>query len=250
SIGPAKQTQPQLPIIRELEKGVYLVPNVRGGFHVLVKEFEDYLMVVDTPAGYHELQQIPALDWASEVSSDAVGHRLMAVLRRDFPQKPVKYVVLTHYHSDHTGGVLPFVRAGATIVASPETAAVVRATIGKTRRDLKIDTVRNERVISGNGSNVRVINIGQNPHVKGMLVVFLPRESILYQSDLFEPIGMRFFPSPGRVPAMKWFVEWLDRSRLQPRRIYSIHGSGTVTDEHLAKIRSMIQAEKEQFPDR
>jgi hypothetical protein len=38
---------------------------------------------------------------------------------------------------------------------------------------------------------------------------------------------------------MRWFVEWLARSGLDPQTIYAIHGSGRVTEEQLALIRSL-----------
>ncbi len=249
-------TTPPLPRVRELAEGVYLIVNVRGGFHVLAVEFKDFVMVVDTPAGYHELQQIPALDWAGEANSDAVGERLMQAVKKTIPGKPVRYVVLTHYHSDHTGGIRPFIEAGAKIVASPETVAVIRRAFGRKfsiaskdnetfPKTADFETVKAEQLISDGEHEAKIINIGKNPHVEGMLVVYLPKQKILYQSDLFEPIGMKNFPSPARVPVMKWFVRWLDDSGLKPDKIYSIHGSATVTEEHLAKIREMNKPQTE-----
>lgn len=247
------QKQNSLPQVREVAEGVYLVLNVRGGFHVLAVEFSDSVMVVDTPAGYHELQQIPALDWADEKNSDAVGKRLLKAIRATIPDKPVRHVVLTHYHSDHTGGIRPFIEAGARVIASPETLAVLRRSFGNkfslASRENQVFprfdefvAVREEKIISDDKMQAKIINVGANPHVEGMLVVYLPKQKILYQSDLFEPIGIKNFPSPARVPVMKWFVEWLDRSDLQPEKIYAVHGSASVTEEHLTKIRRLIES--------
>lgn len=72
-----------------------------------------------------------------------------------------------------------------------------------------------------------------------MLAVYLPRQRLLYVSDLFEPAGPASFPSPSRIPVMRWFVRWLDRSGLRPERIYSVHGTARVTDEQLAEIRAL-----------
>lgn len=246
----ASSSTPQLPNVREIVPGLDLVLNVRGGFHVLVKEFGDFLAVVDAPAGYHELQQIPASDWAGEDNSDAVGLRLLETIKAKISTKPVKYVILTHYHSDHTGGIRPFLEAGATVVASPETASVIRSAFGRSftlgsigkrtfPRSAEIVPVSKEHTLSDGTNELKIINVGENPHVKGMLVVYAPKERVLYQSDLFEPMGMRFFPAPGRVPVMKWFVRWLDESRLDPERIFAIHGSATITKEHLDAIRKL-----------
>ncbi len=246
----AGQTEEKLPTVQEVAENVHLVLNVRGGFHVLAVEFEDFVMVVDTPAGYHELQQIPALDWAGEKDSDAVGKRLLKAVQATIPGKSVRYVVLTHYHSDHTGGIRPFIEAGAKIIASPETIEVVKKSFGNRfslassknqvfPKNAEFETVKDAHEISDGKMQAKIINVGKNPHVEGMLVVYLPKQKILYQSDLFEPIGMKNFPSPARLPVMKWFVKWLDNSGLSPDRIYAIHGSARVTQEHIAKIRNL-----------
>lgn len=253
-VEPIKQTAEQpterpLPRVSKLAENVHLVVNVRGGFHVLVIEFKDFVAVVDTPAGYHEFQQIPAIDWAGEKNSRAVGDRLLETIKKTIPNKPVRYVVLTHYHSDHTGGIRPFIEAGAKIVTSPETASVIRNSFGRKfsfespenplfPKTEKFEIVRNEYAISDGEMEAKIINIGKNPHVEGMLLVYLPKPKLLYQADLFEPINMKRFPNPARVPVMKWFVAWLDKSGLKPEMIYAIHGAAKVSEEQIAKIRN------------
>src|SRR5689334_17678772 len=39
--------------------------------------------------------------------------------REMFPTKPVKYVVVTHYHDDHSGGLRSYVANDVTIVTTP-----------------------------------------------------------------------------------------------------------------------------------
>ena len=46
-----------------------------------------------------------------------VGRKIRASLRRSAPTKPVRFVVNTHYHFDHTDGNLAFAAAGATVIA-------------------------------------------------------------------------------------------------------------------------------------
>lgn len=239
----------ELPEVRSLADGVYLALQVRDGFHVLFVELEDFVVVVDAPAGYHELQMVPAIDWAGDVTSSSVGRRLLDAVRATVPDKPVRYVVLTHHHGDHAGGVRPFIAAGATIVTSDVTSSAVEAAAEATFRlepdeltgrnlEPRMEIVDGERTISDGHRTVQILDVGANPHVEGMLVVYLPEERILYQSDLFMPSGGNF-PDLARVPVMKWFVDWLDASGLEPERIYSIHGSAKVTQEQLATIRSL-----------
>jgi glyoxylase-like metal-dependent hydrolase (beta-lactamase superfamily II) len=240
-----------LPRVSQLAENVHLVINVRGGFHVLAIEFKDFVTVVDAPAGFHEFQQIPAIDWAGEKNSRSVGDRLLKTIEKTIPNKPVRYVVLTHHHSDHAGGIRPFIEAGAKIIASPETASVIRNSFGRKfsvespenpvfPKTDKFEIINKEFTISDGEMEAKIINVGKNPHVEGMLLVYLPKQKFLYQADLFEPKGMKNFPNPARVPVMKWFVEWLDKSGLKPETIYAIHGAAKVSDEQIAKIRSLL----------
>lgn len=234
----------------QLAGGVYVFPHIRSGFHPLVVEFEEYLMVVDTPAGWFEMQQLPAIQWVEGVTSSSTGRKLLKAIKERFPAKPVRYIALTHFHSDHAGGIRPFIEAGATVLASSVTAPVIEQAVengfslepdelsGKQVAP-KIEIVEEEYRLSDGTMEVRLIDVGNNPHADGMLVAYLPKQKILYQSDLFEPSNMNFFPNKSRLPVMKWFVNWLDNSGLEAEHIYAIHAGLRVTEEHLSAIRAL-----------
>ena len=246
----ATPVAPALPQIRELADGVYVVPNIRPGFHPLIVEFADFVAVVDAPSGWNELQQLPARNWVAGETSSSIGQRLLDVLQRDFPGKPPRFVVLTHHHSDHAGGIRPFVAAGATFIAAPQTLPVIERTVtarvslnpdalSGREEVVKSEPVGGEKRIADAGNEMRVINVGANPHVEGMLVVWLPRQKLLFQSDLFTPAPLERFPDRARIPVMRWFVDWLDASALVPDQIRSMHGNGAVTPQQLDIIRTM-----------
>ena len=46
----------------------------------------------------------------------AVGEQIIAAVKAESPDKDIRYLVISHPHSDHTGGVVPFVREGAALV--------------------------------------------------------------------------------------------------------------------------------------
>lgn len=254
---PPKEGDPEAPVsespIRDpikLAEGVHVFPHIRSGFHPMVIEFDNFLMVVDTPAGWLEMQQLPAMQWVDGATSSSTGRKLLRGIREKLSDKPVRYVALTHYHSDHAGGIRPFLAEDAIVLASPVTAPVIEQAAENpftlepdalTGTDISptIEIVDGERVISDGTMEVRLIDVGENPHAGGMLVVYLPQQKILYQSDLFEPISMQAFPSKSRLPVMKWFVDWLDNSGLDVEKVYAIHAGLRVTDEHLEFIRNM-----------
>ena len=82
--------------LQELAPGVL---HVVGGTHnSLLVEMSDYLIVFDAPV------------------TDAQSLWVVNAVKEKFPGKPIRWVVLTHHHMDHTGGVRGFLAEGATLV--------------------------------------------------------------------------------------------------------------------------------------
>jgi glyoxylase-like metal-dependent hydrolase (beta-lactamase superfamily II) len=246
---PAPAAQPATPPpqrpspLREVGDGAWLFANARGGFHPLVVEQEDGLLVVDAPAGWHELQVLPPTGWEGEDGGDAVGRRLLASLGEAFPGTPVRRVVLTHHHNDHTGGVAPFIEAGAEVLAAPATHAVLERFVvprlpASLRERARLTPVRGRLAIGDSLRPVELIDDGSNPHAEGMLVVYQPAQRILFQSDLFEPLSAASFPSVERLPVMAWFVNWLDDSGIAVDSLLAIHGNGRGSAENLDYVRT------------
>ena len=236
--------------IRTLSPGVHLLVNLRTGFHMLFVEFEDHVVAVDAPSGWWELQELPPRDWAG-TASPALGERYVEGIRSRVGDKPIRYVVLTHHHSDHMGGVRAFVEEGATVVATELTRPVVERTLAGTLalagRDsaatppLRFEAVEGAHTLRDATMEMRILDVGANPHAEGMLAIWLPGADILYVSDLFEPWGAGSSPSHERLPVMRWFVEWLDGSGLDPERIYAIHRAALVSDDNLTEIRRLAE---------
>jgi len=88
------------PPVKEtkLGEGVYLFES---GANALVVEFDTYVLVVEPYAGGRGPKQT------------------ITKAREMFPSKPVKYVVVTHYHDDHSGGLRSYVANDVTVVTTP-----------------------------------------------------------------------------------------------------------------------------------
>jgi hypothetical protein len=96
---PAVVKQPAPPTAalaaEKVSDGVWMVP---GGAKSVVIEFRDHLAVIDAPE--------------SEARSTAV----IEAIRKAIPNKPIRYVINTHSHFDHAGGLRTYAAEGATIV--------------------------------------------------------------------------------------------------------------------------------------
>jgi hypothetical protein len=109
----------------EVAPGVRIVRSLRSGFHPMFVEFEDFVVAIDPVAGYPLLHELPPGDIAPGPTAAWLSERYIELIRESVPGKPIRYVVLTHFHSDHSGGVRAFVAAGATALVAPETRASV-----------------------------------------------------------------------------------------------------------------------------
>jgi hypothetical protein len=153
---------------------------------------KDFLIVFDAP--YGELQSRWTIDAA----------------KAKYPGKPIKYLVLTHHHMDHTGGMRTYVAEGATIVVPSEAREyfekVVRAPhtivpdeLTKNPRTPVIYGVFENMTIRDETADVRLYNLSGassataarlgNPHVDGMLIGHVVDSKLIYVTDLISPRG-------------------------------------------------------------
>jgi cyclase len=99
--------------------------------------------------------------------------------------KPVRYLVLTHAHGDHAGGIPTFAAAGARILchenAAPAAASLLQAPAGKTSEG--VIAISDRMVFFGGARRAAVYFLGAG-HTNGDLVVLLPEEKILFAGDL------------------------------------------------------------------
>lgn len=232
----------------EIAEGVWQLEGLAGGFQPMVVEFRDFLVAVDAPAPDYAFGRLPARSATAGESSSSISVEFLERVRRLVPDKPVKYVVLTHWHGDHAGGARVFLAAGATVVATETTASVVSAAARRhftlqpdpwSGRMLSgaIDVIDGRHIITDGQRELHLVDVGDNPHASGMLVAWLPKERILFQSDLFEPLPEPAFPSLENVPVMRWFAGWLAGSGLEPDTILAMRGTGRVRPEQMARIR-------------
>ena len=224
-------TAPADTSLVELAPGVWLVQGVAGGNNSLAVAFDDHLMVVEA------------------YGSSAASRRTLDILRRIVPGKPVRYVVATHHHDDHTGGIREYIAERVAVVTTPGnrdffermargTFTIAPDAQARVRAPLQLELVTGKRrVFEDAGRRVEVIDIGPSPHAEEMLVVYLPAERLLVQGDLLN------LPASGRMRAgnvtTRYFLEWLERSRLAVDRIIPVHGPPQTVDQLRESVRLM-----------
>lgn len=239
--------------------GVFVVPDVRGGFAPLVIERTSDVVVIDAPASFPLLGSIPLAQtdpgppgWISERFVDAIRDR--------FVDKPIALLILTHGHEDHAAGVRAFVAAGATVVAHASLRPLVQKMLGVPARELsdrygdeprplEFMDVQDSLRIDQPNRPIRVLHIDPNPHARGLLAVHLPAANILFVSDLITPASIDVYPRASHAPLDLAFLRWFDEQNLGNVRILSMHGSGELTPDHLARLRQLA-AERDSLSGR
>jgi glyoxylase-like metal-dependent hydrolase (beta-lactamase superfamily II) len=197
----------------ELAPGVHHV--VGGSHHSLLVEMKDHLVVFDAPI------------------NDAHSIWVVGQARAKFPNKPVKYLVLTHHHMDHAGGLRGYAAQGATLVVGQGAAAHYRKVLAAptTRNpdlapsDLSktpIVEVAGQHVLSDGAREVHAYVVENNGHADGLLIGYVPEAKLGFATDIWSP-GT---PLPAKLtPGQAALVATVKKHNLTPTRFAGGHGS-------------------------
>ena len=215
--------------------GVYLIA---GGTHNSVAvEFKDYVAVVEAPLN-------------EERSLAVIGEVTKLV-----PNKPIKYIVNTHHHFDHSGGLRTFVAQSATIITHPinkdfyqnvllyPSARTLQPDImskfypwASFNRTPVFEPVGQKYVLSDGTRTMEMYPVTQLAHAASMLIAYLPAEKILINADLYSP------PAPGAAPAATpnpstvSLRRNIQRLKLDVAQHVPIHGRVGTNEEFLAVV--------------
>jgi glyoxylase-like metal-dependent hydrolase (beta-lactamase superfamily II) len=192
------------------------VQHVVGGSHnALVVEMRDHLIVFDAPVS----------DWHS--------NWILAAARAKYAGKPVKYLVLTHHHMDHAGGLRAYAAQGATIVVGKGSGDHFRRVLAApftrnpdlSARDLsrtEIIEVVDKRVFSDGQREVHAYVIA-NPHADGLMIGYGPAARLGFATDIWSPGAG---PLPDKLnPALAALVAGVKQAGISPVKFAGGHGS-------------------------
>ena len=120
-----------------------------------------------------------------DTRADAVQARELLAEIRELTDVPVRWVVNTHAHFDHTYGNAVFSEAGATSFAQENTAAALAADPGNTESVAVDNTFAVAKVIELGDRRVELLHLG-NGHTDGDVVVVVPDVDVFFAGDLLE----------------------------------------------------------------
>src|SRR5206468_12657412 len=149
-----------------------------GTHHSLAIGMRDHIVLVDTPNG--EARALAVIAKAKEL----------------LPNKPIRYVVATHHHWDHLGGIRTAIDEGATIVTHQSNKAFLERVaktphtlnpdrLSTSKKSVKIQTVGAKGTLTDGTRTIELHLLTNYEHTGDMLVVYLPKEKILAEPDAF-----------------------------------------------------------------
>ena len=185
--------------VEKLANNVWLMAGITH--NSVAVEFRDFIAMVESP-----LDDEFAKD-------DPFSLAVIAEAKRVIPNKPIRYLINTHHHFDHLGGVRTYAAEGAIIVTQESNRAFIEdvvlapqpRTLSPDRLSqspfattgpgpLPIETVSERHAISDGQKTMLIFHVPELDHNQNMLVVYLPQEKILINADLWGP------PAPGAAP--------------------------------------------------
>jgi glyoxylase-like metal-dependent hydrolase (beta-lactamase superfamily II) len=209
-------TPPAVQVTSEkLADGVWHLTG--GSHHSVALEFADHVAVIEAPL--------------NEDRSNAV----IAEVKKLLPAKPIRYMINTHHHFDHSGGLRTYVAEGATIVTHQSNKTFYETTFKaphtlnpdrqwREKKKAKILVVGAKHVMSDSARTVELHLIQDNPHNTGIIMAWLPKEKLLVEVDVYTPLPPNAPPPANPNPNMVNLYENIQRLNLDVNRIVPLHG--------------------------
>ena len=206
----------------QMASGVWRVSG--GTHHSVAVEFNDFLAVVEAP------------------QNEARSLAVIAELRRRVPDKPIRYVVNTHHHADHAGGLRTYVAQSATAITHaaneefyndvflhPGTRSLEPDILSSRmpwfapNRIPALELVSDSYTLTDGEREMHIHAVEDLGHTGTMLIVHLPAERILINADLYSPPRPDADP-PAANANMRALAANIERLDLDIARHVGVHG--------------------------
>lgn len=185
-----------------------------------------------------------------------LAEKIRAALKNlGITDKPVRFVINTHYHGDHTGGNEPFANTGSTVIAQDNVRKRLETGgTGGNGSSMKMDykaapkaalpmiTFEHDVTVHLNGEDIRALHFPAG-HTDGDAVIFFPKNNVVHMGDDFVRYGFPFIDvaSGGSVQGM---IDAMEKASAQlPADVKVIPGHGALSN--LDDVREFVKMLKE-----
>jgi glyoxylase-like metal-dependent hydrolase (beta-lactamase superfamily II) len=198
----------------KLAEGIFVLP---GRYSAVAVDLGDHMAVIEGP------------------QSEARARQVIDEARQLIPGKPIRYVVNTHAHFDHSAGLRTFAAEGATLVTQAANVKFLTEALGHPRtlrpdalarapQPIRFLPVQDTLTLEGAGRQIRLYRLTGVDHADGMLVAWLPQARALVEADIFTPPARARSAAPATInPYNVQLLDNIERLGLDVDRLISIH---------------------------
>ncbi len=214
--------------ITKVDDGVYAYGDPAAGYTSMFVVTNDGVIVMEPINTKHSTAMLKAI--------------------RSVTDQPIRYLIHSHNHWDHSGGGQVFRDAGATIVAHVEAYEWMKANPNKDMALPDESWAGNRKDILLGGTTIELHYLGMN-HGLGMTVFRLPREKIVFIADIVTPDRLLFTIVPD-FNIKPWLRSLREIEAMDFQTAVFTHGKTvgskkdvTANREFIEDLRSAIHAE-------
>jgi glyoxylase-like metal-dependent hydrolase (beta-lactamase superfamily II) len=207
---------PALPTgVAEVGPGIFVS---HGAYQSVFVEFEAYSVVIDG------------------LQSDARAAEIIAQVKATIPGKPIRYVIPTHNHFDHTAGLRAFAAEGTTIITHNVNVEFFKDALSAPRTlngaqnaepPVPVDVmgVGDFFALSDETQQIHLHRIVGDTHADDMLIAYLPSIKTIVEADILQPwISPQFGGNyEGGHPFLKLLASELERLQLDYTQFIPVH---------------------------
>jgi len=185
-----------------------------------------------------------------------LAEKIQAALKNlSITDKPVRFVINTHYHGDHTGGNVPFATSGSTLIAQDNVrkrlaSGGTAGNGGSVKMEVKpaekaalpIITFEHDVTVHLNGEDIRALHFPSG-HTDGDAIIFFPKNNVVHMGDDFVRYGFPFIDVAGGG-SVQGMIDGVERAAAQlPADVKVIPGHGALSN--LDDVRAYVKMLKE-----
>ena len=199
---------------KKLGEGIYMIT---GGYRSVAVEMKDHIVLIEAP------------------NSEDTTNNIIAEVKKTIPNKPIRYVVNTHTHADHSGGLRAAAAEGATIITHESNKVLYEKwftnprtllkpdKLSQSEKKAKFEYIGEKKVLKDSTNTIELYHLDGVAHAEDMIVAYLPKIKTVVEADAFNA------PPPNAPPPQaingleKLFASELDRLKIDYTTIIPIH---------------------------
>ena len=190
---------------------------ITGGYRSVAVEMKDHIVLIEAP------------------QSEMTTSNIIVEVKKTIPNKPIKYVVNTHTHADHSGGLRAAVAEGAIVIThesnkplyekwftNPRT-LLMPDNLSQSEKKAKFEYMDEKKVLKDSMNTIELYHLDGVAHAEDMIVAYLPKIKTVVEADAFNAPAANA-PPPQTVNGLeKLFASELDRLKIDYTTIIPVH---------------------------